>query len=70
MIPVTEICQRCGSTDLSLKDLDSGRSPFSQILKCNACGVETLIPRRNETPRVQMPDMLEEPVKKDWRVLA
>jgi hypothetical protein len=30
-----------------LKDLDSGRSTLSQILKCDVCGTETLIPRRN-----------------------
>ena len=67
----SDACQRCGSKDLELRDLDHGRSSFSQILKCNACGTETLIPWRE---KIQEPEAEqsteEEQAKRDWRVLA
>ena len=71
LILESDACRRCGSRDLELKDLDWGRSSLSQILKCNVCGTETLIPWRE---KIQEPgaeqSTEEEQVKKDWRVLV
>ena len=71
LILESDACQRCGSQDLDLRDLDSGRSSLSQVLKCNVCGSETLIPWRE---KIQEPgaeqSTEEEQVKKDWRVLV
>ena len=66
----SDACRRCGSRDLELKDLDWGRSSLSQILKCNVCGSETLIPWREKIQQVEGAQIEEEHVKKDWRVLA
>ena len=70
MIQELDACQRCGSTDLELRDLDSGRSSLSQVLKCNVCGTEILIPWREKIKLVEGAQIEEEHVKKDWRVLA
>ena len=63
-----EVCRRCGSPYLSLKDLDSGRSSFSQVLKCNSCGSETLIPRRNDVHSEKIRNAGEEKQTKEvWK---
>ena len=71
MIQELDACPRCGSQDLDLRDLDSGRSSLSQVLKCNVCGTEILIPWREKI--LEAPHgvgVQEEHVKKDWRVLV
>lgn len=55
-----EVCQRCGSPYLSLKDLDSEISSFSQVLKCNTCGSETLTPKRSDVHSERIRNASEE----------
>ena len=60
-----EVCQRCGSTDLLIQEMNYGRSELSQVLKCKTCGSETLIPWRETIPVKE-----ERQEKRDWRVLV
>jgi uncharacterized Zn finger protein len=73
MMKPIEVCGRCGSSDLVLKETDY-RSPFCQVLKCKECGTETLIPRREAAPNIIEPphaaEVQEGQVRKDWRALA
>ncbi len=65
-----ETCQRCGSTNLRLQEMDL-KSPFSQVLKCLECGSVILIPRKEASPGItEMAHSANEAVKRDWRVLA
>ena len=71
MIQEVEVCQRCGSSDLSIEDLDYGKSSFSQILRCKTCGLDVLIPRREAPQRTESSQAIHEtPTKRDWRVLV
>ncbi|MCL5408125.1 MAG: hypothetical protein M1518_02015 [Candidatus Thermoplasmatota archaeon] len=70
LIQEIEACQRCGSSDLSIEDLDFGKSSFGRILRCKTCGLDVLIPRREAPKRTESSQAIHEtPTKKDWRVL-